>query len=111
MKRMLIVMLLGLAGCAGAYQQPAAPPISAAELDRACIAAAGDKLSSLLGREASNGRTVPVPAEIDRLEGGLIGQRVVELDSVSAGLPTTYVFYCGQFAGGRIITEPMGRKV
>jgi hypothetical protein len=62
MKRMLILTLLGLAGC-NLNQTPPPPPMSAATLDQACITAAGDKLASLLGREASEGRIVPMPIE------------------------------------------------
>lgn len=111
MRKTLLAALLTLAGCAGAHQQPAVAPISTAELDRACITAAGDKLSGLLGREATDGRGMPVPADVAGLSGGLVGERIVELDSTSAGQPTTYVFYCGRFANGSVITRPMGRRV
>jgi hypothetical protein len=113
MNHLLILPLLGLAGCApGYWDPPAAEPISAAELDRACITAAGDKLSSLFGHEeATHGRIVPMPAGNSGPSGSIVDERTVELDARSAGLPMTYVFYCWRFVDGQIIAQPIGRKV
>jgi hypothetical protein len=112
MKRVLIMTLLGLVGCTGpAYQRSAVAPISAAELDRACITAAGDRLVNLLGREASRGRIVPISADMVGGSRYIIDERMVELDSMSVGVPTTYVFYCARTTGGSIIAKSVGRKV
>jgi hypothetical protein len=78
--------------------------MSVAELDRACITAAGDKLASLLGREAAAGRTLPTGTDPD---GDILAERIVELNAMSAGLPTTYMFYCGRFVDGSVIATPM----
>jgi hypothetical protein len=111
MKRMLIAALLGMAGCA-AYQPPTVAPISAAALDRACISAAGDKLAGATGREASTGRIVPLSADVASSRSPyIIDERMVELDGVSVGVPTTYVFYCARTNDGSIIASPVGRRV
>jgi hypothetical protein len=92
--RLLILPLLGLVGCApGYWDPPATAPISAADLDHACITAAGDKLSSLFGHEeATHGRIVPMPAGSGRPSGSIVDERTVELDAMSAGLPMAYVY-------------------
>jgi hypothetical protein len=55
----------------------------------------------------SAGRAMPTGASPS---GNVVAERIVELDATSAGLPTTYVFYCGRFVDGSIITKPMGQR-
>jgi hypothetical protein len=41
----------------------------------------------------------------------IIDERMVELDSMSVGVPMTYVFYCARTTNGSIIAKSVGRKV
>lgn len=105
MRTTLIAALLGMAGCA-TYQPPTVAPIATTAMDRACISAAGDRLAGVTGREASAGRIV---SSSSAMGGFITDERMVELDSVSVGMPTTYVFYCARSNLGVISVRPISR--
>lgn len=103
--------LLALAGaCAPATPRGPAVPLSAEQVDRGCVLAAGDELRARNGVEAGAGRALPWS---EAAPGGgpytPAAERTVELDAVSVGLPVTYVFYCAIY-GGRPYVSFAGRR-
>lgn len=85
----VFIVLLAQGACAATANSPtpsAALP-AADQIEKSCILASSDRLRRLNGLSASDGRALPSPS-------GKPQERLVELDTVNAGMKVTYLFAC-----------------
>lgn len=103
------VVFSALSACVQQQQRPTAQyvpniPFTPEQVDKMCIINSGHELRKVLNLEATGGRALAKP-------NNAVDERIVELDTKSAGISVTYMFSCTVLPTGTVLTPPIGRKI